>query len=108
MRRRERRVKRLHAEPADVLAEPLRRHEGDRAEAADVAVVEAPAVGEGERDADELLLALGERRRSVVGEEGASEARLHDEPVARREVEDDELRATPRALDARAAHSARP
>src|SRR5881227_2235994 len=103
MRRRERRVKRLDAEPALVLGEPVGRHERDRAKAADVAVVQAAAAVEGEGHSQKRALTLGERRRAVVDEKCAGEARLDDEPVAGGEVEDDELRAPPRALDARAA-----
>src|SRR5690348_14257869 len=105
MRRRERRVKRLDAQPALVLREPRRRHEPDRAEAADVAVVQAAAVVEREGHAEELPLALRERSDAVVDEERAGEAGLDDEPVAGRQVEDHELRAPPRAVDARAAHA---
>src|SRR5690349_9695161 len=101
MGRGERRVKRLDAECPDVLGEPLRAHERDRAEAADVAVVELPAVREVEGDAEEAALALRDPAR--VDEQGAGEARLDDEPVAGGEVEDDQLRPAPRSVDTRAA-----
>src|SRR4051795_12877425 len=98
MVRRERRVKRLDAERGDVRVEARRRHQRERAEAADVAVVEVATIRERERDAEEAPLAL--RQRALVEEQGAGEPRLHDEAVARRQVEHDELRAPPRALDA--------
>ena len=76
---------------------PARRvHEGDGAEAADVAVVQrAPVV---EREGDGGVAALGVGERAVIDEQGAGEARLHDDAVAGVELERDELRA-PRAAD---------
>src|SRR5512132_3799357 len=98
MLRRECRVKGLDAERARVRVPSRRRHQRDRAEASNVAVVQGAAVVEAELERGVAALGVGERAVGWgVEQHRAGEARLHDYAVAGGKVEDDELGAAPRA-----------
>src|SRR5688500_17533795 len=97
MRRREGMVKRLHTQSAGVRGETLPIEDGDRSQTPNVAIVQRPAVAESERERRISSFAL--RQRTLVEEQRPREAGLHDEVVAGREVEDDQLRAAPYARD---------
>ena len=104
MRGGERRVKWLDAERRHVFGETIGGHQGHRAEPPNVAVVERPAVVE--REFDRRVAALVLRKSAAVDEQRAGEPRLHDDAVARRQVEHDELGAAPAARDRRAGRAA--
>src|SRR4051812_9967214 len=95
---RKRRVKRLRTERRDVALKAFGRHERHGSETTNVAVVQGTAVGEHERHG--RIATLGVGKLSVVQEERACESRLDDDAVARREIDDDELGAPPRADNA--------
>ena len=95
--------------PPEYSAKRSGRHEGDGAEPADVAVVQVASVVEREVQGGVGRFRVGEG--TAAQEERAGEARLHDDSVARIEVEHDELGAPPAALDrgaGRALREARP
>jgi hypothetical protein len=101
---RERRVKRLDAESGGVFGESPRRHDGDRSESADVAVVQGASIVEDELERG--IPPLLRRKLAGVDQQRAGKAGLHDESVARGEIEHNKLCAAPRARDGRARHSA--
>src|SRR5690349_20485583 len=76
----ERGVKRLDAETRRVFGEAVGAHDGDRAEAPDVAVVEVAAVVE--REVQSGVGSLGVREGAAREEKGAGEARLHYKVIA--------------------------
>ena len=93
MLRRERGVKWLDAKSARVALEALARHERDRAEPADIAVVKIAAVVE--MESERGVRSFRGRQRTATEEEGAGEPWLDDEAVAGIEVQHDELGAAP-------------
>ena len=97
MGHRERGVKRLDAQCLDVFLESLGRHQRDGAEAANVAVVEVARVIE--REVKRGVRCFPLRQGPGRQEQRAGEARLHDDAVARAQVEHDALRASPAAHD---------
>jgi hypothetical protein len=90
MLRRERGVKGLDAESARVSLEALGAHERDGAQPADVAVVQVPAVVEGEAQGG--VGSFVGRKGPAAEQQGPREPRLDDDAIARTEIEDDELR----------------
>src|SRR5512143_3083768 len=90
-------VKWLHPESAGDDGEALLRHEGHRSKAADVAVVERAAVTQVERQGRVAALIVG--HVPVVDQQGACESRLHDQTIARRQIDHDELGAPPTMAD---------
>src|SRR5438874_10896922 len=102
---RERRVKGLDAECCSVALESLCSHEGERPQSPDVTVVNGASVVELELNGRVFALAIGQP--TGVNEQRSGESRLHDEAVAGGEVEDDELGATPAALDCGARRATR-
>src|SRR5215203_2914824 len=107
MERREGGVKRLDAERGGVVVPALRAHQRDGAEAADVAVMEGASVVETQVQRGVAALAVGEGMLRVLEQQRAGEAGLHHEPLARRQVEHDELRAPPGTLYRGAGEAAR-
>ena len=100
MRCSERSVKWLDAELRGVALESLRIHQGDGAKSANVAVVERAIVIKNELD--RRVLAFVFRQIARVDQKCASEAGLYDQAIARRKVEDNELRAPPGVCEPRA------
>ena len=90
-------VKGLDAERGGIARESLGMHERDGAETADISVVDGATIIEPELDRRVRALAFGQV--PVIDEQRASEARLNNESVSTGQVEDDELGATPAALD---------
>ena len=105
MRAREAWVKRLDSERRGVLREPFRRHQGDGSQTTNVAVVQRAAVVQSQLDRGIAALLFGQI--ASIDEERAGEARLHDEAVAGRQVDHDELRAAPASTDRCARHAPR-
>src|SRR4051794_37569917 len=95
-------VKWFHPQIRRVLVEALRIHERHRAEPANVAIVQHATVGENELHVrvPELLC----REIATVDQQSAGESWLHHDPVARGELEDDELGAPPAARDRRSGY----
>src|SRR5436190_4372281 len=87
-------VKRLDAERGGVLLEPSGAHQRQSAEPPNVAVMEVAAVVQCKADRRVRRLVVGER--TATEQQGAGEARLHDDVISGVEVEHDELRAAPR------------
>src|SRR5215210_6524712 len=94
----ERRVKRLDAELRRVLIEAAGAHQRECPEATNVAVVKVPSVIETEANRRVWRFGLGQR--AAGQEERAGEPRLNDDPLARVQIEDDQLGATPSAHEA--------
>src|SRR3954469_22084301 len=99
------RVKGLDAKRRGVVRETLGSHQCEGAEASDIAIVNRSTVVQ--RELDGGVRALSVRKVARVDEQGAGEPRLNDDSITRREIEDDELSATPAALDDRVARAAR-
>ncbi len=98
------RVKRLDAESASVFLESPRRHQSDGAKSSNVTIVQrSPVI---EHELERRISTLFRRQIAAVDEQSASEARLNDYVVSRREVEHDQLRATPGAHNRRVRYSA--
>src|SRR6266516_4228788 len=97
MFRGERGVKWLDTERRGVAFKSIGTHERESAEAPDIAVVERAAVVQ--RELDRRVLAFTVREVAGVDEQRTREPRLHDEVLAGRKVQDDELCATPAARD---------
>src|SRR5215208_315571 len=91
----ERRVKRLDAQCRRVCVEARRVHERHRAQASDIAIMELSSIVQ--REAHRRVWRLYRRQWTAAQEERAGEAGLYDDPVARVEVQNDQLGATPRA-----------
>jgi len=94
------RVKWLDPKLGRVFVEPFRRHESDRAEPPNVAIVNGAAVSERELQRRVAELALVEVVAGVY-QQGAREPRLNDDPISAREIQDDELRPPPCSGDRR-------
>src|SRR3954469_10616609 len=90
-------VKGLDAKFGGVKLKPLGAHQRERAEPPNVPIMDRASVIESELHSRVRTLAL--RQVAPVDEERASEARLDDQPIAGREIEDDELRAPPTPRD---------
>src|SRR4051812_44840625 len=90
-------VKWLDAQRAGICGKAFRRHQRHGAETADVAVMQVASVVEREVQGRKGSLAV--RERTAREQEGAREARLHDNAIARREVDHHKLRAAPAPLD---------
>src|SRR3954470_23559672 len=99
------RVKGLDAEFRRVELEPFGPHQRERAETANVPVMDRASVLEDELDGRVRALLLG--KVAAIDEERAGEAWLDDEAVAGREVENHELGAPPPARDRGAGRSPR-
>src|SRR5450432_2209930 len=98
-------VKRFGAQSGIEFLESPRSHECEGPETPNVAVGEGTAVVESE--ADGYVAQRIERKRSVVDEECAGEARLDDDAVAAVERDDDGLGAAVAPLDACAERASR-
>src|SRR6185437_13830712 len=90
-------IKRLEAETGRVLREFIRRHERGGAEPTDVAIVEGSAVVERELHRGVAALRGGQLTR--VDEQRTGKARLNDQMLPPREIEDDEFGAAPDVFD---------
>src|SRR6266550_4679090 len=97
MLRCERGVKWLDTEHGRVAHESLGAHERECPESPDVPVVDRPAVVKPDLDRRVITFSLGQI--PIVDQQRASEAGLHDEMVACRQIQYDELRATPTTCD---------
>src|SRR3954471_24226583 len=86
-------VKGLDAKFGGVKLKPLGSHQRERTEPPNVPVVNRAPVLESELHSRVRALSFGEV--AAIDQKRASEARLDDQPIAGREVEDDELRAPP-------------
>src|SRR5436305_5826059 len=91
------RVKGLGAKFGGVKLKPVGSHQRERAEPPNVPVVNRASVLENELHSRVRALPLGEV--AAIDEERAGESRLDDEPIAGRQVEDDQLRAPPTPRD---------
>src|SRR5690606_38064409 len=94
------RVKWLHTEAPLVLGPALRGEQAYGAQPAYIAVVQSSAVVEQkvERGVGSVTLV----QVAIVQQQATGKSRLYGQPVAGREVEDDQLCTTPGALNARA------
>jgi len=93
-------VKWFDAENRRVFVESLRRHERDRSEPPDVSIVKRSAVGQIEAKRGVTKLSLVEVSAGI-DQERACESWLDDDSISAGEVEHDELRSSPRAIDRR-------
>src|SRR6185436_9392368 len=93
----EARVKRLDAERAGVLREPFVGHERHCSKPTNVAVVQRASIVQPELDRRVAPLVF--REIAAIYQESAGKARLNDNAVASREIDHDELGASPAAFD---------
>ena len=93
----ERGVKGLATEPGGVSGKPLLAHERQRAEPSNVAIVNRTTILEAKLNGRVRAFAL--RQISRVDEQRAGEAWLDNHAIAGGEIEDDELGASPTAID---------
>jgi len=97
-------VKWFDAKNGRVFLESLRRHERDRSEPPNVAIVKCSAIGQIEAKSGVVKLALVEVS-AAIDQQCACESWLDDDSIFAGEVEHDELRSSPRAMDRRAGHA---
>src|SRR5215471_14592922 len=100
MRCGERSVKWLDAERRRVAREAIGVHQSDRSEPSNIAVVKGSAIVENELDGRVLTLTFGQIAR--VDQQRTGETRLHNQMIAAGEIENDQLRASPRPSDSHA------
>src|SRR4051812_37616368 len=94
----ERGIKGFDAQGRCVRGEALLIHDRERAKASDVPVVERSRVRELERDGRVSTFILWKAPR-VIDQQSAGETRLNNDAIPRRQVDHDQLRATPASLD---------
>src|SRR3954469_15701899 len=97
------RVKWLDAKCRRVRGKSRWAHQRDRSKTTNVPVVNRASVVEHELNGRVLPLVL--RQISRIDEQRAGEPRLHDDAILAREVEHDQLRSAPAALDRRPART---
>src|SRR6185503_18345146 len=100
MRWGERGIKGLNAQAGGVFGKPLLAHDRDGAEATDVSVMQNAPIAE--REGDSRVAALGVGKGAIIEQQSTGETRLNDDSIAGREVDHDQLCASPAALDRRA------
>ena len=104
MLRREITVKWFDAKRGSVLLESPRRHERDGSESPDVAIMKRAAVGEIESKRRITKLALVEVVTGV-DQQRPRKSGLNDHSISAREIEHNEFRSSPGAIDRRAHHA---